>query len=86
MKKKDKGGGDSSGCPLWMMTFGDCMSLLVTFFVMLIAFTNTETDRLLDMLGGMRCALGIVPSPQPITLLESNASCVGGVATDRRWI
>ena len=25
------------GCPGWMMTFGDCMSLLVTFFVMLMS-------------------------------------------------
>jgi chemotaxis protein MotB len=41
-----------------MMTFGDCMSLLVCFFVMLIAFSNMESAKLSTMLGAMRGALG----------------------------
>jgi chemotaxis protein MotB len=45
-------------CPAWMMTFGDCMSLLVCFFVMLIAFSNMEEEQLAAMLGAMRGALG----------------------------
>ena len=45
-------------CPAWMMTFGDCMSLLVCFFVMLIAFSNMEEQQLAAMLGAMRGALG----------------------------
>ena len=39
------------GCPGWMMTFGDCMSLLVTFFVMMIAFSSMEEERLAAMIG-----------------------------------
>lgn len=42
------------------MTFGDCMSLLVTFFVMLIAFSNMEEDKLAEMIGAMRGALGAI--------------------------
>jgi chemotaxis protein MotB len=45
-----------------MMTFGDCMSLLVTFFVMLIAFTNLEEAKLTEMLGAMKGALGVTPT------------------------
>ncbi len=48
----------SAECPAWMMTFGDCMSLLVCFFVMLIAFSNMEEQQLATMLGAMRGALG----------------------------
>ena len=44
-------------CPAWMMTFGDCMSLLVCFFVMLIAFSNMEEDNLSATIGAMRGAL-----------------------------
>lgn len=46
------------GCPAWMMTFGDIMSLLVCFFVILIAFSNMEEEKLSGMLGAMRGALG----------------------------
>jgi len=62
-----------------MMTFGDCMSLLVTFFVMLIAFSNMEEDKLADMIGAMRGALGAIdrhekpqlPSPIESELMHS---------------
>ncbi len=58
-KRKPSGG---ATCPLWMMTFGDCMSLLVTFFVMLISFTNLEEQKLMDMIGSLKGALGAGPT------------------------
>jgi chemotaxis protein MotB len=48
------------GCPGWMMTFGDCMSLLVTFFVMLIAFSSLEEAKLAALAGVLRGAFGAV--------------------------
>ena len=50
----------AAGCPGWMMTFGDCMSLLVTFFVMLIAFSTLEEARLAAMIGVLQGAFGVV--------------------------
>ena len=64
-----------AGCPGWMMTFGDCMSLLVTFFVMMIAFSSMEEAKLAAMIGILRGAFGIVrrlrggfhpPAPPPV--------------------
>ncbi len=49
---------DKAGCPMWMMTFGDCMSLLVTFFVMLIAFSTLEKEKLANLVGVLRGAFG----------------------------
>ncbi|NCC52663.1 MAG: hypothetical protein EOM20_15795 [Spartobacteria bacterium] len=49
------------GCPLWMLTFGDCMSLLVTFFVMLIAFSDTEEHKLMELIGALKGGLGMTP-------------------------
>lgn len=56
-----------AGCPAWMMTFGDCMSLLVCFFVMLIAFSNMQAEKLSAMIGAMSGALGGIA---PIGKLE----------------
>jgi chemotaxis protein MotB len=75
-------------CPMWMMTFGDCMSLLVTFFVMLIAFTNTETDSLLEVLGGMKGALGVVPEVGSRFRRPENqdASRIAGPSAKPKWL
>ncbi|MBN1670896.1 MAG: hypothetical protein JXR37_07680 [Kiritimatiellae bacterium] len=51
--------------PGWMLTFGDCMSLLVTFFVMLITFSAMEEAKLLELMGALRGAFGIMPTLQP---------------------
>ncbi len=48
------------GCPNWMLTLGDCMSLLVTFFVMLLSFSTPNKDQLQDALEGMKGALSVM--------------------------
>jgi chemotaxis protein MotB len=52
------GKGDPT-CPGWMMTFGDCMSLLLTFFVMLISFTSFDKAKLADFLAIMQGAFNL---------------------------
>jgi chemotaxis protein MotB len=49
------------GCPEWMLTMGDCMSLLLCFFVMMLAFSTPNTEKLMDVIAGMQGALGIIP-------------------------
>jgi len=34
---------DAPGAPEWMVTFSDCMTLLLTFFVLLLSFSSFET-------------------------------------------
>ena len=58
MKRRPMRKAKQAECPAWMMTFGDCMSLLVTFFVMLIAFSTMEEYKLFELIGAMRGALG----------------------------
>jgi chemotaxis protein MotB len=64
MGVKKKEASKEPGCPLWMMTFGDCMSLLVTFFVMLIAFSNREEHKLMELIGALKGGLGMIPIVQ----------------------
>ena len=42
MKPRPKKG---EGAPLWMLTFGDMMSLLLTFFIMLVAMSEIRDDE-----------------------------------------
>lgn len=50
-------------CPTWMLTFGDCMSLLLCFFVMLMTFSTTEAAKLSTVLGSFQGAFGIIQPP-----------------------
>ena len=56
-KKKDKGGG--GGAPEWMVTFGDMMSLLLCFFVILVSMSEMKQDqKFQDVLESIKRAFG----------------------------
>lgn len=46
------------GLPLWMGTFSDLVTLLLTFFVLLLSFAKTETAKYQSALGSIREAFG----------------------------
>ncbi|GAU07974.1 flagellar motor protein MotB [Desulfoplanes formicivorans] len=47
------------GAPAWMATFADLMSLLLTFFVLLLSFANTDIHKFQDMIGSIKDAFGV---------------------------
>ena len=47
------------GAPDWMVTFADMMSLLLTFFVLLLSFSNIEIVKFKTMAGSLRDAFGL---------------------------
>ena len=53
-RKEAHGGGHG-----WFVTFADLMSLLVSFFVMLVAFSNQDQKKLQIVAGSMRDAFGV---------------------------
>jgi chemotaxis protein MotB len=40
--KQAGGGDDEQGAPEWMVTYSDCMTLLLTFFVLLLTFSSFD--------------------------------------------
>lgn len=46
------------GLPGWMATFSDMVTLLLTFFVLLLSFAKTETAKYEAALGSLRNAFG----------------------------
>jgi chemotaxis protein MotB len=55
-KKKAVAHGGGHG---WFVTFADLMGLLVSFFVMLVAFSNQDQQKLQIVAGSMRDAFGV---------------------------
>ena len=55
---RKKAGGHGGGGHGWFVTFADLMGLLVAFFVMLVAFSNTDQKKLQIVAGSMREAFG----------------------------
>ncbi|MBC87072.1 MAG: hypothetical protein CL677_07810 [Bdellovibrionaceae bacterium] len=55
-EKKDKGGG---GAPGWLATFADLMSLLLTFFILLLSFAEMDVTKYKRAIGSIRQAFGV---------------------------
>ncbi|MHB9027364.1 MAG: OmpA/MotB family protein [Candidatus Latescibacterota bacterium] len=52
------------GAPLWVLTYGDCMSLLLCFFVMLQAYSTLEMEKFNQAMASLKGALGVLPYQQ----------------------
>jgi len=50
---------EEPSAPAWMATFGDLMSLLLTFFVLLMSFASMDQRRYAAVVGSMRDAFGV---------------------------
>ncbi|MCP3979338.1 MAG: OmpA family protein [bacterium] len=67
------------GAPDWVVTFGDMMSLLLTFFVLLLSFSTMEAARFKMISGYMREAFGLQTEknytgiPMGTTILSTDA-------------
>ena len=48
------------GAPAWMVTFADLMTLLLTFFVLLLSMSTLDSQRVKLALGSLRGALGVL--------------------------
>lgn len=47
------------GAPEWVVTFADLMSLLLTFFVLMLSFANMEVVKFQTAMGSVQNALGL---------------------------
>jgi len=74
------------GSPGWMVTFGDTVSLLMTFFVMLLSFSDVSTDVKTAFLtftkGGGRSMINVVGGTEGSVIAVSSGSGKGGGSGD----
>ncbi|CAE09443.1 flagellar motor protein MotB [Wolinella succinogenes] len=52
------------GLPLWLGTFGDLMSLLLTFFILLLSMATFEKQKIEQAIGSIQGALGVLEKGQ----------------------
>lgn len=70
MAKKNRGG--HAGGHGWFVTFADLMALLMSFFVMLVAFSTQDQQKLKIVAGSMRDAFGVQNQSRFSGLIESD--------------
>jgi len=58
--KKKKSDGDE-GAPMWIVTFSDLMSLLLTFFVLLLSFSTITEEDFNQAMMSLQGAFGVLP-------------------------
>ncbi len=57
-KDEDEGGADS-----WLTSFGDLMTLLLTFFILIVSFSNTELIKFRQAMGALQGSTGSLMNP-----------------------
>ena len=56
----------SSGAPAWIVIFSDLMTLLLTFFVLLLSFSAIQLDDFRAAMGSLKEALGVFQGSQSV--------------------
>ncbi|HEY0219943.1 MAG TPA: flagellar motor protein MotB [Afipia sp.] len=71
MAKKKRGGAHAGGHG-WFVTFADLMGLMMSFFVMLVAFSTQDQQKLKIVAGSMRDAFGVQNVSRYSGVIESD--------------
>ncbi|RAK08905.1 chemotaxis protein MotB [Halanaerobium saccharolyticum] len=66
-RNNNGGGDDGGGSPAWMTTFGDMMTLLLVFFVLLYSFSSMDVVKFQGFISALQSQLGILDSGKTIT-------------------
>ena len=51
---------DAPSAPAWMTTYGDLMTLLMTFFILIMSFSTMEVEKFKMAMGSLKGAFGIL--------------------------
>jgi chemotaxis protein MotB len=71
MAKKKRGDAHGGGHG-WFVTFADLMGLMMSFFVMLVAFSTMDNNKLKVVAGSMREAFGVQTEARYSGIIESD--------------
>ena len=59
MAAPEKKKSEEAGAPGWIVTFADLMSLLLTFFVLILSFAEIEASKFKRVMGSIKMAFGV---------------------------
>ena len=75
MARKPKKGPVEPSAPLWMVSYGDMTTLLLTFFILIVSMSSIEIIKFKRAMGSLQGDLGVLKH-QPAVLREQNISQV----------
>ena len=75
-EEEENGGADDveeedvceEGAPGWVVTFGDMMSLLLTFFILLLSFATMDILRYVELAGTIKQGFGLPVKEKPVVI------------------
>ncbi|MDR3254603.1 MAG: OmpA family protein [Synergistaceae bacterium] len=66
MARKKKSEAATPGAPLWMATYGDMVTLVLCFFVLLYAFSSLDAEKFTALSESLQSAFNVMPGgPSP---------------------
>ncbi len=71
MAKKCKCPPEEPGIPGWVVTYGDMMSLLLTFFILLLSFSSIQETKFKQAMESLQTALGVFHNSDTIIEFEN---------------
>ncbi len=80
MARQKKQAPPPPGAPLWLATYGDMVTLVLTFFILLFSFSSVDVQKFQKMIQSFKGALGILPGGT--TMQKSPGSFAGHVGKD----
>ena len=72
--------------PQWMTTYGDMVTLLLTFFILMFAMSTINEQKFLQAAASLQQALGVLPKSVSVVGLQTPAVGVGTTSTARQQI
>ncbi|MCB1150689.1 flagellar motor protein MotB, partial [bacterium] len=62
---------EEPGIPGWVVTYGDMMSLLLTFFILLLSFSSIQETKFKQAMESLQTALGVFKNSQSVIQFEN---------------
>ncbi|RAX54900.1 motility protein MotB [Helicobacter sp. 16-1353] len=63
---------EKKGLPLWLGTFGDLMSLLLTFFILLLSMATFDHEKVDSAIGSLQGALSVLEHGKETEITQPN--------------
>ncbi|UCH62531.1 MAG: flagellar motor protein MotB [Fidelibacterota bacterium] len=71
------------GAPFWMTTYGDMVTLLLTFFILMFAMSSVNEQKFMQAATSLAQALGVLPKNVSIVGEASPAIGTAGIAREQ---
>ncbi|MCB1049080.1 MAG: OmpA family protein [Acidobacteria bacterium] len=68
-----------AGAPKWVVTFGDMMSLLLCFFILMLSFSTTDVVKYRKLVGSLKDAFGVAETTPTAQIPSSEMIISQGV-------